>query len=114
MNLPVFYVSVTEGVLQALSISHEAAHFWGGLLLYGMAFCSPFARRAPTIPFLIVLTAELINECLQAVHYGSWRIDDTLADIGWTLLLPVVFLGFTLLLPHWPAAGRRADRLPAT
>jgi len=90
MDLPATYVALTEGVLHTFSLSHEAGHFWAGVILYLAVLALPQARSVPALPFLAVLCAELFNESVQAAYYGSWRVADTLADIGWTLAVPAI------------------------
>lgn len=42
------------------------------------------------IPLSVVAAAELANEILDRLHFGSWRWDDTLSDIVNTLFWPTV------------------------
>jgi hypothetical protein len=112
MELPGIYVALTESLLRILSLSHEMAHLWGGVILYSLALCVPLARRVVALPVVVVCIAEAMNERLQASHYGSWRINDTLADLGWTLTVPFMLYMGTLIL----RAVRRhayADPAPA-
>ena len=44
-------------------------------------------------PLLVVIAAELFNECLDRWRVGSWRIADTIADIVNSVLWPVVLFG---------------------
>ena len=110
MDLPAVYVALTEESLRLLSISHEMAHLWGGLLLYRLFASLPQARRLPALPFLAVALAELTNETLQAAYYKSLRLDDTIADIGWTLSLPALLLIGTLLLSPGLSGVRQNGR----
>lgn len=104
MELSAIYVALTEGLLQKLSLSHEAAHLWGGLFLYAVVFSLPLARRYAALPFAAVCAAQLFNEGLQAIHYSALRADDTLADFIWTLTLPA--------LTYSATAVSRGLRLP--
>lgn len=112
MDLPAAYVAATEGLLAALSLSHEMAHFWGGLLLYVAAALLPGARRMAPFPFLTVLAAALFNESVQAAFYGSWRAADTGADIVWTLLWPLALFMGTHYRRHAFIPARRTSSLP--
>ncbi len=112
MDLPAAYVASTEGLLAALSLSHEMAHFWGGLLLYVAASLLPGARRVAAFPFLTVLAAELCNESVQAAFYGAWRPADTGADIVWTLLWPLALFMGTHYRRHVLIPAPRTSSLP--
>ncbi|MCW2369327.1 hypothetical protein [Sphingobium sp. B11D3D] len=105
MDIPAAYVALTEGSLRFLAISHERAHLIGGLLLYALVAAWPLTRRHPALPFAVVALAELINESLQAAYYRSLRLDDTLADLVWTLAVSALLLALTQMM-----AGGRAGR----
>jgi hypothetical protein len=111
MELPAIYVALTETLLRTLSLSHEMAHLWGGVILYSIAFSVPLARRFVALPLVVVCVAEAVNERLQAAYYGSWRINDTVADLGWTLTIPAILYAGTLIFrAFWPSLN--ADRTP--
>ena len=97
MDLPTLYVKTTEHLLHAAGLSHEMAHGAGGLLLYLAALALPVARRWSILPLLGVAFAELLNETLQASFHGSWRLPDTMADVAWTLCVPTLLWGATLV-----------------
>ncbi|MCW2397851.1 hypothetical protein [Sphingobium sp. B2D3C] len=105
MDIPAAYVALTEGSLHFLALSHERAHLIGGLLLYAMVAAWPLTRRHPALPFAVVALAEFMNESLQAIYYRSLRLDDTLADLVWTLALPALLLALTQMI-----ASGRAER----
>jgi hypothetical protein len=90
MDFPSLYVTTTEATLRSLSLSHELAHLGAGLLLYFGVLGFMGSRRALVLPLAVVMLVEGLNEAVQAAHYGSWRVNDTFADIVWTVLLPLM------------------------
>ena len=42
------------------------------------------------IPLSFVVAAEAANEILDRLSFGSWRVADTVSDIGHTLFWPTV------------------------
>jgi hypothetical protein len=50
-------------------------------------------RRTLTSPWplIVVSIAELANEYLDRLAYGSWRVPDTLRDVAFTLSWPLLF-----------------------
>jgi hypothetical protein len=46
-------------------------------------------------PLVVVIVAELANECFDRVRTGSWRLPDTVADIVNSVLWPVVLFGLS-------------------
>ena len=111
MDLPAVYVALTEGFLHIVPISHPMAHLNGGLIIYlGMQFLMG-TRRAALLPLLAVFFAEGLNECLEAAYYGSWRIDDTLGDIAWTVFWPcMLYVHSRYRRYRWAMAARRRAR----
>jgi hypothetical protein len=45
-------------------------------------------RRASGIALQAVIGAELVNEIIQRAVHGSWRWEDTLADVALTIFWP--------------------------
>ncbi len=44
-------------------------------------------------PLLVVIVAELLNEVLDRLREGSWRVPDTIADIVNSVCWPLVLFG---------------------
>ncbi|SOB79351.1 hypothetical protein SAMN06297144_0503 [Sphingomonas guangdongensis] len=58
------------------------------------------------IPWLVVLAAELANEVMDRIIYGSWRWPDTINDVVHTMFWPtVICFGVRLR----PLIARRAQ-----
>ena len=113
MDIPSLYVTLTERLLGLLAISHELGHLGGGLLIYLVVLAFTGMRRAPMLPMAAVFIAEGLNETIQANHYGSWRINDTLADIAWTVALPLMLFALGTLGRWRLMLARRPAIFPA-
>lgn len=46
-------------------------------------------RRGSWIPVIAVLSLELMNEMMDLLYYGSWRLDDTGLDVVSTMFWPI-------------------------
>ncbi|BBD99736.1 hypothetical protein SAMIE_1032370 [Sphingobium amiense] len=112
MDLAAFYVAQANGLVEMLGISHATMHVHAGMALYVGAKFMLRTRRASAYALLTVIHAELANELLDFLHYGSLRLEDTLADIALTLLWPVLDYGVTRYRrKRW--RGESALRRPA-
>lgn len=89
-----FYAQFKASASAWVGISNAEFHIHTGLAIY---LLSTLILRKPMrsfIPLLIVIAAEAANEYMDRVSTGSWRWDDTLHDILFTLLWPTIL--FTL------------------
>lgn len=102
MDLPAAYVATTESLLATLSISHQLGHLSAGLIIYLVVRYALGSGRANLFALLAVFLAEFGNEALQAAYYGSWRMADTIADIGWTVFWPCAFFAYGLYRSRQP------------
>lgn len=87
------YAQFKSSTTSWVGITNAECHIHAGLFIY-LAACVILRKpmRSP-VPLLIVILAELANEYLDRVSTGSWRWDDTLHDILFTLLWPtIIFL----------------------
>ncbi|HWU02008.1 MAG TPA: hypothetical protein VN222_04645 [Novosphingobium sp.] len=66
------------------------AHMCAGLGIWLAA--GLFLRRslASVVPLLVVVAAEVANECVDRVAHGGWMWHDTLADAASTWFWPAV------------------------
>lgn len=90
MDIDAFYVTQANALVEMLGISHATMHVHAGMALYIGAKFMLRTRRASAYALLTVIHAELLNELMDFLHYGSLRLDDTLADIALTLMWPVL------------------------
>lgn len=76
-------------------MSHSMLHVHCGLLIYVGTIFLLGERRGSWIPVTAVLSLELMNEVMDRLYYGSWRLDDTGLDVVSTMFWPVVLVTFS-------------------
>lgn len=72
-----------------LQLDHATLHVHVGMVIWTLCVLAA-GSVAALWPLLVVIAAELFNECLDRWRVGSWRIGDTLADIVNSVLWPTV------------------------
>lgn len=90
MDLVSAYTQFSQDTVDVTGLSRPMLHLLAGLVIYlpGRLFFG--GGRGSLIAIFLVLQAELGNELLNMLHYGSWRWPDTIADVSLTLLGPVM------------------------
>jgi hypothetical protein len=96
-----------------LSLTKDALHIYAALAIHVVA-CLVFRRSlASALPWMAVLTLELVNEGLDLLlepeeYIHEWQIKGSVHDVVNTMALPTILL---LLVRHAPRLfNRRADR----
>ena len=92
MDLISNYHDLTEWVKAFTGMPAELLHVHAGMALYTVSQFFLGSRRASWVALSIVFKVELMNEVMNYLFYGSWRWNDTVADIGITLLWPSICL----------------------
>jgi hypothetical protein len=67
-------------------------HMNAGLLIWAVAAIGTGRSFRSPLPLLAVALAEAANETADRLTMGSWRIDDTMADVAATLAWPVLLM----------------------
>ena len=80
-------------------------HIHGGLAVLMIARIVTRRSLGSFFAWWIVLAAELLNELLDRITYGSWRWADTFSDIGHTMFWPTVIC----LAVRWRPLLTRSD-----
>jgi hypothetical protein len=70
--------------------SDTLAHINAGLAIYVVTQTMLRTRRASIMALQAVIAAELCNEVIDRLYFGSWRWDDTIKDVIVTLFWPTV------------------------
>jgi hypothetical protein len=65
-------------------------HIHAGLAVLMLARVATGRSLGTFVPLSVVAVAELGNEVMDRITYGSWRWADTLSDIAHTLFWPAV------------------------
>lgn len=114
MDLFALYVDLTEAIVRGLGMTHPMVHLQAGLLIYVSVQFLLRTRRASGIALQAVIGAELVNEIMERAFYGSWRWDDTLADIAVTVFWPaMLYLLSTVRRARWTTQERKRSALSA-
>lgn len=86
------YHRLIEAFLATTGMSPEMAHINIGLGLYVLAQIAFRDRRGTYRAFAVVVLAELFNELMDAIHFGSLRLEDTAADLALTFAWPLILI----------------------
>ncbi|RJF93057.1 hypothetical protein [Sphingomonas cavernae] len=84
------YAELKAQVAAWTSLSDPILHTHLGMLVFvatAVLLRKPF--RSP-IPLLMVTLFEALNECLDRINHGSWRWPNTLSDVAFTLVWPIL------------------------
>lgn len=101
MDIPALYAQFIHAIGDGTGMADTVLHIHAGLAVMFLARIVTRRSLSTPIPLLVVVAAELGNEVLDRLHYGSWRPADTLADIVNTLFWPtILFLGLRLRKPR--------------
>ena len=92
MDLPALAHHLTVWIGDGTGASDTLLHVHAGMAVLFLARIVTRRSLATPVPFLVVLVAELANEVLDRLSYGSWRWEDTLLDIVNTLFWPFVLM----------------------
>lgn len=101
MNIPALYHDVIIWIGDGTGASDSLLHVHAGLTILFLARIITRRSLATPVPFLIVCLAELLNEIMDRLTFGSWRFPDTLFDVVNTLFWPfMLMVGLRLRRAH--------------
>lgn len=90
MDIPALYTALIQWIGDGTGASDTILHIHAGMAVLLLARVVTRRSLGTWVPLSVVAAAELGNEVLDRLHYGSWRWNDTLADIVNTLFWPAV------------------------
>jgi hypothetical protein len=90
MNIPALYASFIRAIGDGTGMADSLLHVHAGMAVLLLARLVTRRSLATPWPLLVVCAAELTNELLDRLQYGSWRWNDTLPDVANTLFWPAV------------------------
>ena len=97
MNIPALYAQLIKAIGDGTGVADTLLHVHAGMAILILTRVITRRSLATPLPLAVVAAAELGNEVLDRLHYGSWRWDDTLSDIANTLFWPtILFLGLRM------------------
>jgi hypothetical protein len=105
MDIPTYYHAIIEWIGDGTGASDSLLHVHAGLTVLFVARLVTRRSLATPIPFAVVCVAELANEIMDRLTFGSWRLTDTLLDVVNTLFWPLMLM-IGLRLRHPQGLGR--------
>ena len=92
MNITALYQELITAIGDGTGASDSLLHVHAGLAILFLARLVTRRSLATPIPFLVVLAAEVANEIMDRLTYGSWRVADTSLDMFNTMFWPFVLM----------------------
>lgn len=99
------YVAFIHWIGDGTGLPDTILHVHAGMAVLLIARVLTKKSLGTLVPLAFVIAAELGNEVMDRLYYGSWRWPDTLMDVLNTLLWPVILSLAIRLRP--PQARRR-------
>lgn len=97
MDIPALYAQFIQAIGDGTGMADSLLHVHAGMAVLLITRVVTGRRLSTPIPLAVVALAELANEVLDRMYWGSWRWDDTLLDILNTMFWPtMLFLGLRL------------------
>ncbi|HEX8447928.1 MAG TPA: hypothetical protein VF649_15110 [Sphingomonas sp.] len=94
MDIPGLYARLIIAIGDGTGMADSLLHVHAGLAVLFLARVVSRRGLSTPGPLLAVLVAEIANEGLDRLHYGSWRWSDTIGDFVNTLFWPtMLYLG---------------------
>ncbi|MEH3040347.1 MAG: hypothetical protein PGN21_09830 [Sphingomonas paucimobilis] len=110
MDIPALYAQLIQEIGDGTGMADSLLHVHAGMAVLLTTRVLTGYRLSTPVPLAVVALAELANEVLDRMHYGSWRWDDTLLDIVNTMFWPtMLFIGLRLRDRFEPRARPAAD-----
>ena len=101
MTLPALYHAFIDWIGDGTGLPDTLLHIHAGMAILLLARLVTRGSLATPVPLLVVAAAELFNEVMDRLYFGSWRWPDTIADVINTLFWPtILFIGLRLRAAH--------------
>lgn len=108
-NLASGYMGIIEWIGDGTGLPDTILHIHAGMAVLLLARLCIRKSLATFIPLYFVIAAELGNEVMDRIYYGSWRWPDTILDVINTLLWPIIISLAVRLRPPIDHAGFRSE-----
>jgi hypothetical protein len=90
MDVPALYTALIRWIGDGTGLPDTILHIHAGMAVLLLARVITRRSLGTLVPLSVVAAAELANELLDRLHYGSWRWADTIPDVVNTLFWPTV------------------------
>lgn len=104
----VSYHQLIEWIGDGTGLSDIILHIHAGMLLLLMTRVLTRRSLGSLVPISVVVVAEMSNELMDRIYFGSWRWSDTSSDVINTLFWPAVIC---LAVRYWPLFGIQVPEL---
>ncbi len=97
MDIPARYAELINQIGDGTGMADSLLHVHAGMAVLLATRVITGRRLSTPLPLAMVALAELVNEVLDRIHWGSWRWSDTSSDIINTLFWPtMLFVGLRI------------------
>lgn len=90
MNFPKLYHAVIDWIGDGTGLPDTVLHIHAGMAVLLIARVLTRRSLGTLVPLSVVALAELGNELMDRLYFGSFRWPDTISDIIHTLFWPTV------------------------
>ncbi len=90
MDIPALYTQLIREIGDGTGMIDSLLHVHAGMAVLLVTRVVTGRRLSTPLPLAMVALAELGNEVLDRLHYGSWRWADTSMDIVNTMFWPLM------------------------
>ncbi len=104
---PLHYQHFIQWIGDGTGLSDTILHIHAGMAVLMIARIASRRSLGSLVPLSVVVVAELFNEVMDRLIYGSWRWPDTLGDIANTLFWPIAICVGIRLRPMIDRRRRR-------
>ena len=112
MNLPQTYHRIIDWIGDGTGLSDTILHIHAGMVILLLARMITRRSLGTLIPLSCVALAELGNEVMDRLNFGSWRWPDTTSDVINTLFWPLVICLAVRLRPMIVERSAPAESCP--
>ncbi len=110
MGIATNYAELVQWIRDNTDMSDTVLHIHAGMAVLVVARLATRYPLSHPVPLMVVVTIAVINEVLNRMAWGSWRLHDTAMDFGYSILWPAILFA-TLALGQRYAT--RAEHQPA-
>ncbi|KQM76141.1 hypothetical protein ASE70_10090 [Sphingomonas sp. Leaf22] len=97
MDIPALYARLIQAIGDGTGMADSLLHVHAGMAVLLITRIVTGYRLSTPVPLAVVALAELGNEVLDRIFWGSWRWEDTSLDILNTMFWPtMLFIGLRL------------------
>lgn len=106
--IPATYHRFIDWIGDGTGLPDTILHIHAGMAVLMVARVVTRRSLGSFVPWSVVVVAELFNEVMDRLHFGSWRWPDTTLDVLNTLFWPtVICLGIRMRPMLLPRDGAR-------